>query len=183
MGREKDKSDGAQTQTSLGLGLGMQLPGKPTHTTHGPSSLQNALDNNAKQAPQCPFHGPRNRLSEWKAMGADPVLLEALRKGVNSPLYGKPSTQPRREVRHLHEIQTITGEYLQRGVLRKLTDAESQRTKTWTPVFGRPKKFSDKVRLITDLRELNRHHQVPKHRPTTWREVLHTISKEHLQWD
>ena len=131
------------------------------HTKCMDSSLKDALDNNAKQAPQCPNHGPRNRLSEWKAMGADPVLLEALRKGVNSPLYGKPCTQPRREVRHLHEIQTTTGEYLQTGVLRKLTAAESQRTKTWTPVFGRPKKFSDKVRLITDLRELNKQTKSP----------------------
>ena len=67
---------------------------------------------------------------------------------------------------------TTIDEYLEAGVIRKLTKEEAKRTRFGIPTFGREKKDSHKIRLITDLRQLNNCHQVGKRKAETWQSVL-----------
>ena len=60
------------------------------------------------------------------------------------------------------------GEFLATRAMIKLTRDEASRTKVWTQVFGRAKKESSKIRLITDLQHLNQCHQVPRHKAKLW---------------
>ena len=77
---------------------------------------------------------------------------------------------------------TTIGEYLDSGVITKLSPEELHRTRSWVPVFPRPKKDSQKIRLITDLRDLNTCHQVPRHRPETWKTLLQTLQQGEYAW-
>ena len=77
---------------------------------------------------------------------------------------------------------TTIGEYLDNGVIIKLGPEELHRTRSWVPVFPRPKKDSPKIRMITDLRGLNTCHQVPRHRPETWRTLLQTLQEKEYAW-
>ena len=44
------------------------------------------------------------------------------------------------------------------------------------------KKDSDKVRMITDLRDLNQCHTIERHRPQTWHQVCKLLREERGQW-
>ena len=70
-------------------------------------------------------------------------------------------------------------EYLADGANRKLTAQETERTKYWVPTFPR-EKANGKVRVITDLLDLNRCSQTPKHKVETWRSVLQVIADKTL---
>jgi hypothetical protein len=78
-------------------------------------------------------------------------------------------------------LKTI-GEYLRQKVIRRLSAEETKRTRFWIPVFTRPKKNSDKVRLITDLRKLNECHAAQKHKAENWNLVCETIRDPRWQW-
>ena len=162
--------EGAQTLHSPQQGLGRQSVG----------TLTEALDRNALSSPTCPFLGPRQSIPEWEKLGTDNVLLQVLKKGINAPLHAVP--QPRAATKYHNEesLMTTIGEYLEAGVIRELTKEE--RTRFWIPTFGREKKDSHKVRLITDLRQLNTCHQVRKHKAKTWQNVLQTVSDTKLRW-
>ena len=71
---------------------------------------------------------------------------------------------------------------MEAGVIRELTKEEEERTRFWIPTFGREKKDSHKVRLITDLRQLNTCHQRRKHKAQTWQSVWLTVSETKLRW-
>jgi hypothetical protein len=176
MGRVRAKAttafEGAQALQCPQQGLGM----------HPVGTLLEAMDRNAISSPTCPFLGPSQCIDAWKSLGTDKVLLQVLTKGINAPLHTVP--KPRAATNHHNQeslMQTI-GEYLAAGVIRPLTEEEEQRTRFWTPTFGREKKDSHKVRLITDLRLLNACHQVPKHKAETWQTVLQTVSNNKLRW-
>ena len=77
---------------------------------------------------------------------------------------------------------TTIGEYLDSGVIIKLSPEELHRTRSRVPVFPRPKKDSPKIRMITDLRDLNTCHQVPRHRPETWKTLLQTLRQGEYAW-
>ena len=74
------------------------------------------------------------------------------------------------------------GEYLQRNALRILSEKERTETRCWTAIFPRPKKESGKIRVITDMRPLNRCTQVPKHRAARWTDLLDTIRHHESRW-
>ena len=58
-------------------------------------------------------------------------------------------------------MKTI-GEYLEAGVIRKLTEEEKERSRFWIPTFESDNKDDHKVRLVTYMRGLNTCHQVQK---------------------
>ena len=49
-------------------------------------------------------------------------------------------------------------------------------------MFARPKKNSDKIRMISDLRGVNACHQVPRHKAETWTSVLEVLQDRSLQF-
>ena len=146
------------------------------------ANVRQALDKNTLNAPNCPFRGPRRQIAEWKILGADPVLQNAILKGANAPLHNIPPPKTTWEEPANSPLMTTIGEYCKNGALRPLTVEEQNRTKHWTPVFGRPKKDSPKLRLITDLRALNCCFELRKHRAQTWEQVLAMLENPQNQW-
>ena len=112
------------------------------------------------------------------------ILLHAIQKGVKAPLkdFPKPNSHKLRNCPSQEEITETIGEYLQTSALKQLTAEKINQTHYWVPIFGRPKKGSTKVRLITDLRDLNRCHKVQQHHPQTWRQVVELTQDPTLQW-
>ena len=117
-------------------------------------------------------------------MGADKALQSAIQHGVKAPLNAVPAPKPHRNLtqKEINAMTTTIGEYCAQGAIRLLTPEETERTKVWTPIFPREKKDSQKVRIITDLRELNLCQNIPKHKADTWQSVLDTIRKPDLKW-
>ena len=144
-------------------------------------SFQEELHRNATDVNDHPlFHGPRTRLSQWEALGADNVLLSAIRSGVRAPLLQIPEPLPPRCVQPA-SLQPTIEKYVKEGVIRKMTNEGTERTKFWVPVFGRSKNDGG-TRLITDLRTLNKCMEIPRHRPESWKSVLRTVEEAHLKW-
>lgn len=172
---EAKACDGAQVLPSPLQHLGNQTVG----------TLSQSLDKNILTTPNCPYLGPRQCIQQWQQLGADKVLIQGIMKGVRAPLHSVPPPLPAgRDKSHpFGEQMTKTiGEYLANGIIRPLTATESQNTRHWVPTFPRPKKDSDKIRIITDLRQLNNCHQVPKHKQETWNSMLNTLQDPTLQW-
>ena len=149
--------DGARAQQGPLLGpgtvVGIQVP-------RGVDSFQASLETNGVELPNCPFLGPRKCLANWQVLGADKVLLEGIKKGVSAPLHQVPKTNCPRATPNPQEVEKALADYLQTGAIKKLCPRKVERTKYWVPIFPRPKKDSEKVRVITDLRALNQCHQV-----------------------
>ena len=112
------------------------------------------------------------------------VLLSGILKGVQAPMHQAPLPKSPRHTPtdHYHETMATLQDYLRSNVIRPLTQAEIERTRYWVPAFPRPKKDSPKIRLITDLRDLNSCHQVPRHRAETWKTLLTTLQDQTLTW-
>ena len=146
--------------------------------------LQHELQENAKSNLPCQWEGPRRKISEWAKLGANQVPLQAISHGVKSPMDRIPQPQlPRKTPTVFVESLTKTiGEYCTEQALRRLSPAETARTKFWIQIFGRPKKDSPKVRLITDLRPVNVCHTTPKHKADTWADVLRVLENPKNRW-
>ena len=185
-GKEKEKEkekgnspEGAQVWKHPHPNLGQ-------HHITGENRKEAMLQNQAA-APMCQFMGPQKNIHSWEQLGADKVLLEAIRKGIKAPLHQIPGPSKNKKLQcttpqHLEQLTRTIGEYCQTGAIRKLTSDEQARTKTWVPIFPRLKKDSGKIRIITDLRELNQCHGTPKHKPDNWKTVLNKINNRKLQW-
>ena len=143
------------------------------------------LQEEAKKNQSLSFHpqflGPRNCLQAWAEIGATQTLLKAISKGVKAPLTSAPVVQSP-QARQEDMLQSTIGEYLQAGAIRKLTPKEQACTRTWTPIFGLEKRDSQKIRVITDLRVLNRCCQTGHHKPETWKTVLQLLQDPLLTW-
>ena len=61
--------------------------------------------------------GPRKKIQEWIALGADNVLLQVLRKGINAPLHAVPQPRAARKYHNEESLMTTIGEYLEAGVI------------------------------------------------------------------
>jgi len=70
------------------------------------------------------------------------------------------------------------------GVLRRMSQPETQSTRHWAPVFGRHKAASGEIRMITDLRQLNSAWvQPPKFKTDNWHPVGECLLlNPHLTW-
>jgi len=145
-------------------------------------SIADEVSKNQSLLPQITWQGPKDRLEAWKNLGADKVLLKAISEGVRAPMNARPPPRQRvKEVSDPRVTETI-GEYLQSGAIKKLSPATARATRQWTPTLTREKKDTGKIRLITDLRDLNRCHTVPKHRAETWSTLRALLREEVHQW-
>ena len=111
------------------------------------------------------------------------MLLKVITDGVVLPLTDFPRpyrrSTPRNQVAPLLQVME---EYRSEGTVARLPKAISQRTKFWTPAFIIPKKYSSKVRLISDMRTLNNCFQCPRHQPDTWKTVLQLLQSQQFLW-
>ena len=161
------------------------------------ATLLQALDRNNQSTPSCPYMGPRQHIANWKLLMSDPVLLQGIAKGVKAPMHSVPGPKPPRQykvnaIANGKKVNAIANwteataaavqQYLDKGVLQPLSEDVQSRVRYWVPVFPRPKGNSGKVRLITDLRDLNNCHNAPHHKQETWRTLLQTLQDRRLQW-
>ena len=153
-----------------------------TSSMHG--KLSPALEENVQNAHNCQWLGVRSAIKEWQALTKDKLILQAITKGVRAPLHSfpKPNTAKLRPCKPHPEITKTIGEYLQSQAVRLLNPHEIQSTNYWVPIFGREKKDSEKVRLITDLRDLNNCHNIQQHKPQTWKQVVELTQDQSLTW-
>ena len=157
----------------------------PIPLNTGKSQIQMALEQNAQQAHTCQYMGLREKLDSWKQLGADNVLLQAIQTGARAPMNSIPCPnmyQKTLSSKDSDSLQATIGEYLQTGVVRPLTPQEEMKTKYWVPTFPRPKKDSNKIRIITDLRGLNMCHSTPKFKSENWSQILSTLQEENMDW-
>ena len=139
------------------------------------------MDSNQKQAPSCPFLGPRQCLPAWVELGVDKVLLTGIARGVAAPLHGIPAPNHAKPGPWSKEVGETIGDYLRTGVIRELHATERARTNFWVPTFPRAKKDGG-IRLITDLRRLNDCQRVRHHKSETWTQVLDVLADPKLTW-
>ena len=172
-----NRCDAAQVRGRPAPDLGYLTLGK---SLDGRVSL--AMDRNQQGAPNCPFLGPRQCLPAWRTMGADPVLLHCIERGVNAPMHRVPAPNQPRAPPPDPQLMATIGEYLEQGVVRRLTRGETKRTRAWIPIFAIPKKDSGAIRLITDMRALNACHDVQKHKAESWAQVQEVLNDPRWSW-
>ena len=226
-----DKSDGARAHCPP--------PVNPGTTYVGLLHLQFEMQQNLHAANRCQHLGPIDNINRWIDLGADRVLLQAIRKGIRAPMHQipAPNTQNTKNLggsgkSEQQSLMTTIGEYLSTGAVRALTDEEFRRTRYWVPVFprlkkdqnragrhdehrtriafvGNPRKTEDdefvgnprnikddkvvgnpketgdnepRIRLITDLRELNKCHGVAHQKAEKWSNVLRILGEPEDHW-
>ena len=113
----------------------------------------------------------REKISEWKTIGADPALLSAIQHGVRLCLSDLPFSPPNARERNSVEAVGELEKWVEEGAVRVLTKVEKARTRFWTPIFTVPKS-SGGLRLITDLRNLNAKLTVDRWRGDTFETIL-----------
>jgi len=99
------------------------------------------------------FINTRRKIQSWPNPGAGAYLLSAIRVGIRSILTALPTAHSRRCPRAPPSLNGAIAEYLALGVLRMMSQQKAQTTRHWSPVFGRRKADSGKLRVITDLRQ------------------------------
>jgi len=144
--------------------------------------LKSAMEENHKKSHPCQWQGVRDHIQDWQELTSDKILLQAIRKGVKAPMNTFPHPHMPRGCPTSKELTETIGEYWTTGAIRKMDKEEEDRTKFWVPIFGREKKDSTKIRLITDLRRLNECHNVQQHHPQTWKQVVELIRDPQLTW-
>ena len=169
--RAKESIEGAQILKCPLQNLGLDIVG----------SLQDAflLNSQVETSPQ--FMALRNCLGNWRQIGASRVLEKAIGVGVKAPMASFPLPCQARS-RGGAQLGSAIEDYLANGAIRRLSEMEMANTKYWVPIFGVEKKGSDKVRVITDLRSLNRCCRTPHHKPETWKSMLETMMDRNLSW-
>lgn len=127
--------------------------------------------------------GPRSHIGEWESLGADNVLLQAIREGVRAPLTSIPKPLDRPcPPKAVVALRNTVQEYLDSGALTPLDEDTTRKTKYWVPVFPRAKKDNENPRLITNLRSLNKCFGTLKHKPDNWRNVEANVQDPKMQW-
>ena len=145
--------------------------------------MSQALDENTSATPKCPYLGPRRRIKQWEAIGADKVLIQGIKKGVKTPMHAAPPPQSPKALGDMQKIQATIGQYLENDTIQKLPADKARKTRFWVHVFGREKKDSGKVRLITDFRPLNACQQVLRFKGTNWKHLMQTLQNhQETQW-
>ena len=80
---------GARTQSDGGRGAQSPTPLADLLVT-----IQNSLEINNATVPFPLYNGPRSKVQEWTNLGADNVLLAAIKEGIKSPLHKLPPPHP-----------------------------------------------------------------------------------------
>ena len=96
-------------------------------------------------------------MQDWEALGADKIVLQAIRVGVRLNLQYLPPPTPHTPCLS-PALEDQMAEYIAMGVARPLTPLEAQNTRCWVHTFGREKPHSLKIRIITNLKSLNQCH-------------------------
>ena len=181
--REKAKAKESRCDGARALACPHPMPGQALgKICDNSSSFQMAMDKNQQCSPSCPFQGPRDRIDQWRRLGADNVLIMGIQKGVAAPMHKVPNPQPARAINGEELLTTTISEYLATGAIRPLQLEEFKRTKSWIPIFPRQKKDSNKIRVMTCLRNLNMCHHVPKHKTESWRSVIEMLKNPNAKW-
>ena len=129
-----------------------------------------------------PFMGPRSRLTDWETLGADKIVLQAIKVGVRLNLQQLPPPTPHAPCLS-PALEDQMQEYIAMGVARPLTLLESQNTRCWVHTFGREKPHSPKVRIITNLKPLNQCYALDRFKGDHWGTVLQTLQDHpHCRW-
>ena len=145
--------------------------------------MSQALDDNNLTTPKCPYLGPREKIKQWEAIGADKVLMHGIKKGVKTPMHAAPPPQQPRAMGDVPKMTATIGQYLANNTIQSLPPEKARQTRFWVHVFGREKKDSGKVRLITDFRPLNACQQVLRFKGTNWKHLLQTLqNQQETQW-
>ena len=98
--------------------------------------------------------------------------MQVIEEGVRLKLTKMPTPMSARARGDPQQLKDLLDKMVERGVVRRLTQEEISRTQFWTPVFGVPKRDSDELRLITDLRSINKLLHTPKFKQATWASLL-----------
>jgi hypothetical protein len=147
-------------------------------------TIQEAMEDNNLHITLPLAQGLRERLHHWQELGADNVLLAAIKKGIKSPLTKVPTpNNPHLTKEDANKLNKTLQEYVDQKVIRPLSLQEQQATKYWVPIFLRDKKDNPgKHRLITNLTMLNKCTSTPKHKAESWTSVKAVLQDPHLTW-
>ena len=77
-----------------------------------------------------PFMGPRSRLTDWETLGADKIVLQAIKVGVRLNVLQLPPPTPHAPCLS-PALEDQMQEYIAMGVARPLTLLESQNIRCW----------------------------------------------------
>jgi len=132
---------------------------KPSNSSKSVPHAQIESNNCSKQTQNeqyiPPYLNPRKKIQWWRDHGAGANLLSAIQLGVKPTLTALPPANSRKCPRAPPLLNEAIAEYLALGVLRRTSLLETQSTRHWSLVFGRRKADSGKIRMMTDLRQLN----------------------------
>jgi len=126
-----------------------------THKTCSPRSnrieqlLKINLNLNNKSSS---YPNARGKTQFWRGHEAGADLFSAFQVGVMPSLTALPPANSPKCRRAPPSLNEGIAEYLALGVLRRMTQHETQTTRHWSEVFGRSKADSERIRMITDLR-------------------------------
>ena len=65
----------------------------------------------------CPYEGPRQNVGKWEKLGADPVLIRAIKVGVFSPLHNALQPNVPYQTEMSQQLMETIGEYSDSGVI------------------------------------------------------------------
>ena len=186
--RPAHKSGGTSPEGARGWGIPTPPPGQFVDNPIKIGNLQQALVTNKISVQNCQWLGVRSRIHHWEKITSDSLLLSAITHGVRAPLHSLPNPNEctTRVCQPQPEIEKTIAEYVATQAIRPLDKETEQRTKYWVPIFGREKKQevggNHKVRLITDLRDLNECQDIQSHHPQTLKQILETLRDTTLLW-
>ena len=141
---------------------------QPSSTMQVPGQLSRDLEENQSKATQFQWQGIRDNLQHWQEITQDKILLHAIQHGVKARLqdFPKPNSHKLRNCPAQKEITETTGEYFtDQCPETSHSQGASADQVLGTSFFGRAKKGSEKVHLITDLRDLIQCHHIQQPHP------------------
>jgi hypothetical protein len=149
-GKNSRPHDGAQVLDIPPQNLGMPQVGN-TCPLQVHNSVAVALQKNALEAHTCQYMGLREKIHSWEQLGAEKVLLQAIKTGVRAPLCPIPApnnqktAQRKYSLQDLKSLQTKTGEYCQTQVIRPLTEQQKEKKQNIGSQY-----FQDRKRIPTE---------------------------------
>ena len=108
--------------------------------------------------------------------------MRAIEVGVPVMVERNPQPLPPRTSPNAHDLTLAMEDAVEKGAAAPLPLEAVARTKTWTPTFLVPKRDSPSMRVITDLRALNRVAPATPFHPDGWKDLLLLLRDPDLRW-